>query len=441
MDHKIYRKKLHNNMKLLLIPIEHTDTISIGMFIKVGSRYETTYNNGISHFLEHMMFKGTTNFPGKTILENLDNVGAIYNATTSYESTNYYIYGNKNDINLFINIMCEIYMNPLFDENDIMTEKKVVIEELNMYKDDSYDVTINLLQKNVFSNSSLKMPILGTKKNIMSFTRDDLIKFRRKYYTGDRTIMVICGNFNNNTRKKIFNEISKRIQSIKSNKIIKLTKPINYKQIKPLLKVKDHKNIGQTNIIISFRSNGMYSENSKVYDIISNILSSGLSSILFDLLRNKLGIVYNISTYNISYSYEGVFVIYMGVDNKRVNEAIQNVLSIIKSIRTNSHKNVNMNNINNIDDVKKYIDKNDVERAKRMITTGYSLSLQTSIDYMLYYGGQELFYDGKNIKSNLDEYKSINIDKINEVMIELFRPENLNIIIYGIPPLKLSKSL
>src|SRR5437868_6626767 len=98
MDHRVYRKILQNKMTVLMIPIDHTDTVGVGIYVKVGSRYETQENNGISHFLEHMMFKGTKNLPGNSISEKLDSVGASYNAETSYESTNYYIYGHKNDI-------------------------------------------------------------------------------------------------------------------------------------------------------------------------------------------------------------------------------------------------------------------------------------------------------------------------------------------------------
>lgn len=446
MDHRVYKKILPNKMRLLLIPMDQTDTVAIGMFVKVGARYETEKNNGISHFLEHMMFKGTKKFPGTSLSEKLDNVGAVYNAETGYESTNYHIFGHKNDIKLFIEIMCEIYNNPLFREDDIITERSVVNEELNMYKDDPSDVIMDMLHEMVFSNSSLKMSILGSKKNIMSFTREDLIKFRRKYYIPERTVMAICGNFDNFDKEDIFNEISRKMKKNKKEKknteiskelIIPISDQII--QTKPSIKIKESKDIGQTNIIISFRSQSMYSENTATYELLASILGSGLSSVLFDLLRNKLGIVYNVHAYNISYTYEGVFVIHMGVDNKRVDEAIKNVLHVISSIRENALKYKKNRKHNETT-----INENDVKKAKRIKTTAFSLSLQTPADYMTYYGSQELYYmmepipiDYKYkiyIKERIDEYNSITLDKVNVIIRDIFRPENLNILIYGIPP-------
>jgi predicted Zn-dependent peptidase len=436
-------------MRLLLIPMEYTDTVAIGMFVKVGARYETEKNNGISHFLEHMMFKGTKKFPGTSLSEKLDNVGAMYNAETGYESTNYHIYGHKNDIELFIDIMCEIYNNPLFREDDIITERSVVNEELNMYKDDPLDVIMDMLHEMVFSNSSLKMSILGTKKNIMSFTRDDLIKFRRKYYVPERTVMAICGNFGKFDKEHIFKDISRKMKKNKipnSHGTIRCQKDIMFDgfiasnpiiQTKPGIMIRKSKEIGQTNIMITFRSQSMYSENTAVYELIASILGSGLSSILFNLLRNKLGIVYNVSAYNISYAYEGVFVIHIGVDHKRVDEAIKNILHVISSIRESASNNKTHGDITSINE-------GDVKKAKRIKTTAFSLSLQSPADYMTYYGSQELYYMVEPIpidreykiyiKERIEEYNSITLDEVNVVIRDIFRPENLNILIYGIPP-------
>ena len=175
--------------------MDTSDTVSIGIFVRVGSRYENDETNGISHFLEHMMFKGTKHFPSNTLVSNLDNVGASYNAETAYESTSYYISGHKDNIDLFIKIICDIYRFPLFREDDVIVERNVVVEELNMYKDDPHDIINDMIHEKMFQNSALKYSVIGTKKNIMSFTRNDLVKFQKKYYVPDRTVIVIAGNF------------------------------------------------------------------------------------------------------------------------------------------------------------------------------------------------------------------------------------------------------
>lgn len=429
MNHRVYEKILKNKMPVLLIPMNQTDTISVGIIVKVGSRYETEETNGISHFLEHMMFKGTKHYPRNNIAEKLDSVGAIYNAETSYETTYYYIYGHKNDAELFIKIICDIYNNPLFREDDIITERGVVVEEFNMYKDDPQDIIQNLLHEILFSNSSLKFSILGTKKNIMSFTRKDLLAFRKKYYLPERAIMVISGNFDRNI---IFPYIEKQMNrknqttNISDDKIIMPINEIPLIQTKPLIKILDKKDKGLTNVMIVFRSEGIYSKKYEIYGLIENILTNGSSSRLFDLLRNKLGIVYYVNSFNLSYSKEGVFVINMNVDDKHVNESIEAVLKELSEIKRLKSK---------------YITKEELDKSKKIKTISFSLGLQTPQAYASYFTFQKVYYDDErpfNIESRIAKYESITLDDINMVLHELFRSENLNILIYGTAPKTIS---
>lgn len=431
MNHRVYKKILQNKMTILLIPMDTSDTVSIGIFVRVGSRYETEETNGISHFLEHMMFKGTKHFPKNAIPENLDNVGASYNAETSYESTSYYISGHKDNIELFIKIISDIYRNPLFREDDVIMERGVVVEELNMYKDDPYDIINDMLHEQMFSNSSLKFPVIGTKKNIMSFTRNDLIKFRETFYVPDRTVIIVTGNFGKYDRSDVFQMIKKKMNNVPINKE-EILMPLKDQpiQMKPTIKIKEKKDIAQTNIIFAFRSQSCYSKESDIYEIIGNILSTGSSSRLFNLLRNKLGIAYLTTAYNYSYTYEGAFVIQVGADNKRVDEAINKVLEEINRIKLD--KGISEGSIT----------KEEVEKAKKIKITAFSLGLQTPLDYMSYYGSEELQRMGNSdvvnhkydIKSRIAEYESITLEKVNVVIKDLFRPENLNIIVYGVPP-------
>lgn len=430
MNHRVYRKIMDNKMRVLLIPIEETDTVAVGIFIKIGSRYEDKKTSGIAHFLEHMMFKGTEHMTSQVISEKLDSVGAKYNAETSYETTHYYIYGHKNDIDLFINLMTEIYLYPLFREEDIITERGVVIEELNMVKDDPQEIIQDMFHSVLFTNSSLKYPIIGTKKNISSFTRKDLIKFRHHYYTPERTVFVVSGNIDKNAVfESIEKKFAKHIYKNYHDVILPITDPPF--QSKPNIVYKANKDISQTNVMIVFRSTSMYSKYADIYDIISDVLSSGSSSRLFILLRNKLGITYFANAYNIAYAYEGAFAIHIGVDNKRVDEAIRNIFGELMNLK------------------KKGITAEEVEKAKKIRITAFSLSLQTPQDLLNYYGLQELYYrvgqvpsDSKHktdVKTRIQEYEAITVEEVNLTIKHLFTPENLNIIIYGSSPNKLKQ--
>ncbi len=203
MDHKVYKKIFKNGMKLLGIPTK-SNIVSIGIYVNIGSRYESKNNHGVAHFLEHMMFKGTKNISGKELSLKLDSVGAVYNAGTSYEYTYYYIYGHKNDINLFIDLIFDLYFNPKFDDDDIKKERQVVLEELQMSNDSISNIIYDILHKKTFSNSNLSRNILGTQSSIKSLTKEKLKDFRNKYYVPNNSLVVISGGFEPN---KIYSKI------------------------------------------------------------------------------------------------------------------------------------------------------------------------------------------------------------------------------------------
>lgn len=422
MNHRIYRKILNNKMRIILIPVDHTDTVAVGVFVKIGSRYETERNNGISHFLEHMMFKGTKNYSSSVISQSLDGVGAMYNAETSQEQTSYYIYGHKNELDLFIKIIMDIYMHPLFRESDIITERGVVYEELNMYKDDPVDNINDIIHDTLFSNSSLKFSVLGTKKNLSQITRKDLFSFRKKFYVPERTVFVVSGDFD---RKKIMPMLENKLsRAVKSS--CDITVPIQDPtiQTKMEINVVIKEDIAQTLIVIAFRSHSLYSTYSDVYDLIGDILTSGSSSRLFNLLRNKLGASYFSHSTNMAYSYEGVFTINIGADNKRVDEIIVKILEELYKM------------------VKKGVTKEELEKSKKMRITAFSLGLQTPQDLMNHYGSNEILYrvggsvpkhiqTKTNVKNRIKAYNSIDIDTINNVISDLFTENKLNIFVYG----------
>lgn len=422
MNHKIYRNTLDNKLKTILIPIEHSDTVAVGIFVKVGSRYETEHNNGILHFLEHMMFKGSRHYSGNSISEKLDSVGAIYNAETSHESTSYYIYGYKTDLELFIKIIIDIYANPVFKEEDIITERGVVYEELNMYKDDPQDLLDNYIHEMIFSNSSLKLPILGSKKILSTINRKDLISFRKKYYVPERTVIIVSGNFD---KKKIYDLLKSRLSKLKNGNhdiIIPIQDPII--QTKEEQYIIEKSDSTQTIITLAYRSHSYFSSYSDIYDIIADVLASGSSSRLYNLLRNKMGVTYFSYAENVSHTYEGIFSINLSVDSRRVKEVIEKVREEINKL------------------IKKGITLQELEKAKKIRITAFALGLQTPQDLMKFYGMNEIMYNigaipqhvnntRINVKTRIEDYKSIELSTVNAVIKNLFVDDKLNVFILG----------
>jgi len=396
------RKVLPNKMRILLIPTEKHQTCVASIFVKVGSRYESKTNNGISHFLEHMLFKD------KNLVERLDCLGAKYNAETSYETTHYYIYGNKNDYLEFIEIIAKIYNNQEFKQQEVEKEKKVIIEELNMLLDNSDEIINDAINKKLFNNSSLQFPIIGTKNNIKSFTKKNLEDYYKKHYVPPNTLFVLCGNFN---EKKALAKIEEQFNKIKysDTKDYLLNEPKAIIQKEPKLHLLKEDLISQTNIMITYRAPSDSNNNKLYYDIIGDILSSGCSSRLFKLLRNKLGISYYNYSYLLDYSYEGVFIINVGVDHRRTKECIKELLQEIKELRD------------------KGITDDELEKSKRIRETNYLLALDNPLEIVNYFGQLELF-NLKNIMENLNKIKK---QDINKILNKLFLDKNLNIFIHG----------
>jgi predicted Zn-dependent peptidase len=401
MSSKLKKKILDNGLKVLMIPNKKFESVAVGIFVKVGSRYETKKNNGISHFLEHMLFKD------KKLVERLDCLGAKYNAETSYETTHYYIYGSKYDYVDFIDIISDIYNSKTFKKEDIEKEKSVITEEYNMLVDDSDEIINDEINKKVFDNSSLKLPIIGNKKNIKSFTKKDLEDYWKKYYVPPNTMFVISGNFNENTAMKKIEEKFGKIKYVDKKDYL-LEEPKSIIQKEPKIHLLQE-NISQTNIMITYRSSSMFEISDTYYDIIADVLSSGCSSRLFKLLRDKLGISYYNYSYNLSYLYEGVFIINVGVDPSRAKECIDEILKEIKNLRKNG------------------ITEAELDKSKKIRNTNYMFSIENPLDVMNHYGFLELF----ELKDDFKEIDKIKVKDINEIINKIFDKNNLNIFIHG----------
>ncbi len=403
MNSKIIRKTLENGLRILLLPNKKFESVAVGIFVKVGSRYEDKQNNGISHFLEHMLFKD------KKLVERLDCLGAKYNAETSYESTHYYLYGSKKDTDEFIDIISNIYKNPSFKKSDIDNEKGVITEELNMLVDDSDEMINDEINKKVFKNSNLKLPIIGTKKNIMSFTKNNLESYFKKYYVPPNTIFVVTGNFDD---KKVYTRINKNLGNIKytDKKDYELDIPSEIIQKEPKFHLIKDNYISQSNIMITYRSTSMFSNKQLHYDIIGDILSSGCSSRFFKLLRNKLGITYYNYSYNLSYLHEGVFIINVGVDPKRTKECINAIIKEIQNLKDNG------------------ITENELNKSKKIRETHYMFNIENPLDILNHFGLLELY----QINDNMKNLNKVSLNDINNTINELFNKNNLNIFVHGV---------
>lgn len=387
-----------------------SDMVSIGFIVKAGSRDETLKNNGISHFLEHMLFKGTKKRNTSKLLSELDKLGTSYNAMTTFDYTAYELHGNKSDIMKLLDIFIDLYMGANLYQRDVEKERGVILEEFNMFKNDIDDFMLDTLMNEIFGGSSLAYPIIGTEKNIKNFTRQDLIKYRNKYYCPSNTIFLTIGDID---KKKISDYIYKKIKNYYKEEIIRLH--VTPYQEYSRLNITNTESTGQVHLKMGFHHNGYLhdEEYNLCSKIISSYLTSGSSSKLFDILRTKYGLAYNCSSYNMELEDTSIFTIKSAVDEKRCDLAIEKILETLYKI------------------VKNGICNEEVKRCKKSLLNKEKLN-NSQIDLMYHY--LDLSIKRQGIYSPQEE--QLIIDKMSKKDISkcckhIFRKNNLNLVLVG----------
>ena len=399
-----------NNMKYIHVPTDKKNKIvSIGFIVKVGSRDEDNKNNGISHFLEHMLFKGTKKRNTSKLLNELDNLGTYYNAMTTYDFTLYEIHGDKKDFMKLLEIFVNLYLGANLYQKDINKEKKVILEEYNMVANDISEHITNSLMYEIFEGSNLDLPVIGTIENITKFKRNDLVKYRNKYYCPSNTTFITVGDVD---FKKVSNYLEKNITFTcnSSNERIHIL-PI---QEMPRLNINYVEELGQGHILFGFHHNGYLHKEEYNFEtkVISSLLSSGSASLLFDLLRTKNPLAYNISTYNADLEDTSVFNIQFSVDESKCDLAIELVLTALKSILKNG------------------ISDKDLKKIKKNYLNEVNLAVGNS-ELMYYYLEESLKHNFISFEDNLNKMKNLTKSKVNKAIKHIFRHDNLNLILYG----------
>lgn len=446
---KVYRYLLDNGIRVIFIPME-SNLFAAGVFIGAGSRHEVK-SYGIAHFLEHMIFKGTKTKTSDEVNEILDNIGAVSNASTSYEYTSYYLSGNPHDAENLVDILIDLYSNPIFPEEDIENEKKVVLEELRMGKDNHKRELFDKLKEKMLENVNynIRRPIIGYEDTISKLTRKDIIDFR-KNYKFDNTVIVISGNYkkdiimnilkNHFNKKLILTDIpdyNKNIEqkfiipydNINNNKIKKSDNNIkksddNINKIKFHLVKKNNINksniifinkiINQSIVILSFRAPSYYSKYHSSISLLSDILTSGFSSRLFNLLRNKLAVSYYSNAYIYSLSDCGFFNITVGLDPDVVNNTIKEILLELKNIIING------------------LTEKEFNIAKKKSETLLLFDFKEPLQYVNYYGLLELMeLPYQNIVDIYEDIHNINMKDVVKSAKLIFKKNNFFVGIVG----------
>lgn len=311
----IINEKLSCGVDVVMEQIPYVRSTSVGVWVKAGSVNENQSNYGISHFIEHMMFKGTASRSAKQIAEEIDMLGGQINAFTGKESTCYYVKTLDENIEKAVAVLFDILFHSVFDQEEMEKEKQVVYEEINMHDDTPEDDIHDVFYEAAFKDHPLGTPILGTKEHLASFTREDLKAYVADNYTTGNVVISVAGNFQRQRMMEVmeasFQELSVRRQ-----------RPVQYAgEYKPSFLFKE-KDIEQSHICMGVRGITLYDQLHYAYAVVSSILGGSMSSRLFQSIREERGLAYSVYSYLSAYTSDGTFSIYAGVGQDKLEETI-----------------------------------------------------------------------------------------------------------------------
>ena len=407
---KFTKTILKNGLRVITVPMKDNPTVTVLVMVEAGSKYETKEINGLSHFLEHMCFKGTTKRPKAIdISQELDTVGAQYNAFTSQEYTGYYAKADFKHLDLLLDVVSDMYLNPIFEDKEIEKEKGVIIEEINMYEDLPHRKVQEIFMKLLYGDQPAGWDIAGTKDNIKNIKRSDFLDYRRKHYVPSATTLVVAGRFD---EKKSLANIQKIWNKITAGKKKGKVKTVE-SQEKPEILLQ-HKDTDQTHIVLGVRSFDTYNKNNPALKVLATILSGGMSSRLFQKLRDEMGVCYYVRAENDAYTDHGVLQVSAGLDNKRVKEGVTAIIEEFKRLKTENISDIELN------------------KVKQQLQGNLYLGLETSDSFAEYCSYQEVL--NKPIKTPeqvIAEIQAVTLEDVKKIANKIFQDKNLNLAMVG----------
>ncbi len=406
--YKLY--KLKNGLRVLLAPMTETKAVTVLALTKVGSRYETSDINGVSHFVEHLMFKGTKKRPNTLkISKELDSIGADYNAFTSKDHTGYYIKARADKKELAIEMLSDMFFNSKFESKEIDRERGVIVEEINMYEDNPMMYMEDLFQQTVFGDHPLGWNIAGPKEVIRKVSRAKIFNYYKKYYQPANMLVVVAGQIENNTSDLVKKYFSRKSIGKFSDNYPKVTKL----QSKPQIQIMK-KQTEQAQMALGFPAYSFMNE--KIYPLylMTVILGGNMSSRLFMSIRERKGLCYFIRASADMYQDTGILMIQAGLDKSRLHGAITEILKELNKLKKNG------------------VTKQELRKAKDYLEGKLTLKLETSDDVASWLAKQELLENRIMTPGELvAKLEKVSLQDIKKVANELIKTSKLNLALIG----------
>jgi len=403
------RKQTKNGLEVIVSPMPHMTSVTVGVWIGTGGRYESAKESGISHFIEHMLFKGTYERTAKDLKQAIEGIGGSFNGFTSDEVTCYMVKVPANYLELGIGVLSDMVFNAKFDEEDLAKEKFVICEEIKMYRDQPAEHVQDILNSVMWPGNPLGRPLTGAITTVKNFKRDQLMSFKEKSYQPANMAVVAAGKIHTD---KFFEYTSGKFNGYKKKKKMTFKSPA-LSQKSPRMKV-EHGGTKQTHIAMGFPAVDSHMSERFAMKLMNVIFGGNMSSRLFEELREKYGLCYDISSSYKRHSDVGEVTIHAGVDNRN---ALKSTIAILDEIK-------------NIRDIG--VTEDELTRAKEYAKGQFLLAMERTSTRMVWLGDRLMVHrhipEVEEIVKRIDE---VTVENIKEVCEKIFRSSKVNLAMVG----------
>jgi len=400
------KEYLENGIPVVMESFKNVRSVALGVWVKVGSRYETPAENGISHFLEHMFFKGTKRRSPKDIAVEIDTMGGDLNAFTSRENTAFYVKVLDEYLEKGVDLLSDIFVHSTFPEDELAKEKKIIKEEIKMVEDTPDDYIHDLFNQTIWGTEGLGQSILGRRDTIASFSREDLIRHISKYY-GTRDIIISCaGKFQ---PARLMGLLREHFGSLRRGSEPKKGLPPEFKR-----DVKVYaKDISEAHICLGVPSVSQTSEDRYALFVLNTLLGGGVSSRLFQEIRENRGLAYSVYSYTSMYVDTGLWGVYAGVSKKRIREVAEVIIQEMVSLKDS-------------------LTEEELDKAKRHLKGNMILGLESTNSRMNNIARQEIYF-GRYISPDeiSKAVEMVSLKQLKELSERLITKKFLSITAYG----------
>lgn len=410
----LYQKQtLPNGLRLLTIPMPGVASVTVLISVGIGSRYEEKSINGISHFLEHMAFKGTVKRPSALEISSIiDGIGGEFNAFTSKDHTGYYVKAAAKHLPLLVDVLSDMLLHSKFDKAEIEKERGVIIEEINMYEDMPIRKISDLYENLLYGDTKLGRDISGLKDVIKKVKREDFVSYVDNFYSPKNTIVTIAGGLDKNHETGIKNLVNKYLGDWKEKDVVPFEK-ISDDQKKAALLL-HYKDTQQAHLCLGVRSYHLTHQGRYNLGLLTAILGGGMSSRLFIQVREKRGLAYYVRSGNEMYQDVGNFVTQAGVDVVRIDDAVKVMLAEYQKI------------------AQEKVTQKELDKGKEYLKGRFTLELEDSRNVAGLFAASDLLEDKiRTPEEIMREIDKVTVDDIQKCAGEIFVEKNLNLAIIG----------